>query len=190
MFYEASKRVYMFAPAITMRGIYECIPRNLWVQNFTEQESQELIQFTTKSFVQNCLYRLNLVMPQWSSLGGYPQVPKSLEALKRAREQDQEQVREQYFMSLLREPTPQNDACLKFCLEKFEPICNLDAMLDLSNPNNERESLVLDVAKTAECMVEVWLDTWIEKAERGERLEWVAVCWNRKNGDPNGDLFY
>jgi hypothetical protein len=110
-------------------------------------------------------------MPEWAILDGYPRVGKSLEALKRAAQGDQCQVRFQFFKSLLREPSVQSDGWLKFCFEEFGTIVNLDAILDLSHPDNQREILVQHVAILAEDMAEVWLDMEIVRAEQGESLE-------------------
>jgi hypothetical protein len=171
LFYEASKPSYLAFLKIHMHLVFELIPEKLWVNNFTEQETEDVIEVQESWLWEFTIERLKVVMPEWAILDGYPRVGKSLEALKRAAQGDQCQVRFQFFKSLLREPSVQSDGWLQFCFEEFGTIVNLDAILDLSHPDNQREILVQHVAILAEDMAEVWLDMEIVRAEQGESLE-------------------
>jgi len=171
LFYEASKPSYLASLKIHMRSVFEWIPEKLWVNNFTEQETEDVIEVQESWLWEVVIIKLKVVMSEWAILDGYPRVGKSLEALKRAAQGDQCQVRFQFFKSLLREPSVQSDGWLKFCFEEFGTIVDLDAILDLSHPDNQREGLVQHVAMLAEEMVEAWLNMWIVRAEQGESLE-------------------
>ena len=126
--------------------------------------------------------RLKVLMSEWAVLDGYPQASKSLSALNQATKDDQCQLRVQFFESLLRQQSLQSDGWLKFFCEDFEPTVKLDAILDPTHPDNQREGLVQQVARLAEEMVKEWLNMWIVKAEQGEHLEWRGICWDVGSG--------
>jgi hypothetical protein len=65
----------------------------------------------------------------------------------------------------------QSDGWLKFCFEEFGTLVDLDAILDMSHPDNQREGLVQHVAMLVEEMVEAWLNMRIVRAEQEESLE-------------------
>jgi hypothetical protein len=178
LFYEASKPLYIYSEHIQKHSIFKWIPEKLWVNTFTDQETEWIIRWAEQTWFYGIVGRLRLLMQHWALLGGYPRVQKSVEALNRALEIDQCGVRFQFFKSILREPSPQSDGWLKFCLKDFKPAVDLDAILDLSHPDNERKAFVEQIAELAEAMVQMWLATWIEKAKQGQRLAWWAVCWD------------
>jgi hypothetical protein len=173
LFLWFSKSIFFTQATIDMETVFKWIPKDLWNDLFTEEETRKLLRARENTLINDVCRRLVTVIDEWKAEDGFPKVPETLEEVAAARTEEQQTRHTNWFLSRIEQQTQQADAWIKYIWENVQDIMAFDPILDPNGPF--RKSIVLKLAVLAESYFSSVLIGEAEARLRREVLEAIVA---------------
>jgi len=106
----------------------------------------------------------------WKQQGYLPAIPQSINGVRMAMSQEISKARREYFISLIREQSPESDGWIRGVVRDFEMLTDMETTLDAAHPYRDR------VVKMVASLVEnIYPTTILREVLEGLRAKLVEA---------------
>jgi hypothetical protein len=119
---------------VDMEIVYQWIPESLWVANFTEQETQDLVKKEEARIQGSLEAKMTILRYELKAVKAYPHLPEDVPELSKAATVEGRQGRAAFFKLTLDRHTEQTYKWIEFALEIFEKDVPIKEIIRTTDP--------------------------------------------------------